>query len=272
MSTAQNTGAYSPGAPSAGAPSAGAPSTTDVARDQASQVGQSAGGAAQHVARHSKEQIGEVAAEAQRQARDLLGEARTQVSQQAGTQRDRLTEALMSIGSELDEMADKGGQGGIASEIARQASRQIRSMAEQLDGREPADLLGDLRTYARRRPTAFLVGALAAGVVAGRLTRGVKDQSSGPSTGRELQAGRTATVPALGTSAAGATPSPYIAPAPAQPVAPPVAPPIAADPLTAPIVGDPDIDLTGRSVAGERAPGSGPLARDDFGRRTDGGL
>ena len=267
MSTAQNTGAYPPGATSAGSPS-----TTDVARDQASQVGQSAGGAAQHVAKHSKEQIGEVAAEAKTQARDLLGEARTQVSQQAGTQRDRLTEVLNSIGSELEEMADKGGQGGIASEIARQASRQIRSMAGQLDGREPADLLGDLRTYARRRPTVFLVGALAAGVVAGRLTRGIKDESSSPSTGRELPAGRTATMAALDTSAAGTTPNPYVAPAPAQPLAPPVAPPVAADPLTAPIVGDPDIDLTGRSATGERVSASGPLARDDFGPRSDGGL
>lgn len=272
MSTAQNTGAYTPAAPTAGAPS-----TTDVARDQASQVGQSAGGAAAHVAQHSKEQIGQIAAEAKTQARDLIGEARTQVSQQAGTQRDRFTEVLNSIGSELEEMADKGGQGGIASEIARQASRQIRSMAGQLDGREPADLLGDLRTYARRRPTVFLVGALAAGVVAGRLTRGIKDESSGSSTGRELPAGRTETLPVLGTSALGmpalgTTPNPYVAPAPAPPLAPPIAPPIAADPVTAPIVGDPDIDLTGRSAAGEQAPGSGPLARDDFGRRTDGGL
>ena len=267
MSTAQSSGAYTPGALSTRA--AG---TTEVAREQVSEVGQSAGGAAAHVAKHSKEQVGEVAAEAQRQARDLLGEARTQVSQQAGNQRDRLTEALMSVGSELEEMADKGGRGGIASEIARQGARQIRSMAGQLDGREPADLFGDLRTYARRRPTAFLLGALAAGVVAGRLTRGIKDDSSSSLTGRELPPGRTATAPALGTSSAGTTPNPYLAPAPAQPVAPPVAAPVAADPLTAPIVGDPDIDLAGRSATGERVSGSGPLARDDFGRRSDGGL
>jgi hypothetical protein len=202
----------------------------------------------------------------------LLGEARTQVSQQAGTQRDRLTEALMSIGSELEEMADKGGQGGIASEIARQAARQIRSMAGQLDGREPADLLGDVRGYARRRPTAFLVGALAAGVVAGRLTRGIKDEGASSSAGRELPAGRTATTPAVGTTATGTTPTPYVAPAPAQPLATPVPPPVAADPLTAPTVGDPDIDLTGRSGLRERASGAGPLARDDLGPRSDGGL
>jgi hypothetical protein len=253
--------------------STGAPSTTDVARDQASQVGQSASGAAQHVAQHSKDQIGEVAAEAQRQARDLLGEARTQVSQQAGTQRDRLTQALLAVGSELEEMADKGGQGGIASEVARQASRQFRSVAGQIEGREPADLLGDLRAYARRRPTAFLVGALAAGVVAGRLTRGIRDDSTSTATPKHaLPAGRPTTTPALGTSAAGTTAYPYVAPALAEPVAPPIAPPIAADPVTAPLTADPEIDLTGRPTAGERTPGAGPWVRDDFGRRTDGGV
>jgi hypothetical protein len=234
MSTAQNSGAYT-----TGASSTGAPGTTEVAREQASEVGQSAGGAAAHVAKHSKEQVGEVAAEAQRQARDLLGEARTQVSQQAGTQRDRFTEALMSVGSELEEMADRGGRGGVASEVARQASGRIVAMARQIEGREPADLLDEFRSVARRRPAVFLVGALTAGVVAGRLTRGVKDESSSSSTGRSLPAGGTATTPALGTSVVGTSASPYVAP-----VAPPVAPPIPADPLTG----------------------------DEFGRRRDGGL
>ena len=254
------------------AQSTGAPSTADVARDQASQVGQSASGAASHVAQHSKEQIGEVAAEAQRQARDLLGEARTQVSQQAGAQRDRLTEALRALSTELEEMADKGGQGGIASEIARQVSQRITSVAGAIEGREPADLLADVRSYARQRPTVFLVGALAAGVVAGRLTRGIRDENADSASASPLPAGRSATMPALGTSAAGTTANPYVAPVPASPVAPPVAPPVAADPITAPIVRDPDVDLTGRSAVGERAPSAGPLGRDDFSRRSDGGL
>ena len=174
MSTAQSSGAYTPGASSTRA--AG---TTEVAREQVSEVGQSAGGAAAHVAKHSKEQVGEVAAEAQRQARDLLEEARTQVSQQAGTQRDRLTEALMSVGSELQEMADKGSQGSVASEVARQASSRIVAMAGHIEGREPVDLLDELRSVARRRPAAFLVGAF------GRWGGGRPAHARGQ--GRELQ-------------------------------------------------------------------------------------
>ena len=173
----------------------------------------------------------------------------------------------MRVGSELEAMADKGGRGGVASEVARQASSRIVAMARQIEGREPTDLLDEFRSVARRRPAVFLVGALAAGVVAGRLTRGVKDESSDSPPDRALPAGGTATTPALGTSAAGSSGSPYVAP-----VAPPVAPPIPADPVPAPVVGAPAVDLTGRSVVGERPAGTGPLAGDEFERRGDGGL
>ena len=41
-----------------------------------------------------------------------------------------------------------------------------------LDNHEPSDLLDEVKRFARRRPGAFLALAAAAGVVAGRLTRG----------------------------------------------------------------------------------------------------
>jgi hypothetical protein len=75
-------------------------------------------------------------------------------------------------------------------------------MASHLDGKEPSELLDDVRQFARRRPGTFLLGALAAGVVVGRLTRGAKaaqDKSpadragtstpSSPSTGAPTQVG-----------------------------------------------------------------------------------
>ena len=51
-------------------------------------------------------------------------------------------------------------------------------MGNRLDGREPSQILDDVRAFARRRPGAFLLGALAAGVVAGRITRGAKESQS----------------------------------------------------------------------------------------------
>ncbi len=152
--------------------------TTQVAKEQAGQVGQSATQAAGQVAQTSKEQVLEVASEAKAQARDLIGEARTQVSQQAGSQRDRLVETIRSLAEELESMASSGGKGGMASELAGQASTRAHDLAVFLEGREPGDLIQEARSFARQRPGAFLAGAAVLGAVAGRLTKSVRAASS----------------------------------------------------------------------------------------------
>ena len=146
-----------PGSPHGGG-SAG--STTEVAKEQAGRVGQKATEAGGQVAQTTKEQ-----------AQNVVGEARTQVRDQAGAQRDRAVLGLRTLGDELEQMAQQGGQSGIATELARQLSSRTRDLAGELERREPSDLLEQLRSYARRRPAVFLAGAALAGVVAGRLTK-----------------------------------------------------------------------------------------------------
>ena len=51
----------------------------------------------------------------------------------------------------------------------------MRSFGQQLDGREPTELLDDLRSFARRRPGMFLAGSVIAGVVVGRFLRGSRE-------------------------------------------------------------------------------------------------
>jgi hypothetical protein len=75
-------------------------------------------------------------------------------------------------------MADKSDQSGLGAEMVRQVAERGHSLADYLELREPGDLIDDLRNWARRRPGGFLAGSALAGVVAGRLTRGVKDASS----------------------------------------------------------------------------------------------
>lgn len=147
--------------------------TTDVAREQARQVGQTATQAAGQVAQTSAEQAREVVSEASAQARDLAGQARSQLQQQASSQQNRLADSLRSIGDELDQLVSGGGaSGGVASDLLRQAQAKVQDAAAYLESREPGDLLEDLRSFARQRPGTFLLGAALAGVVAGRLTRG----------------------------------------------------------------------------------------------------
>jgi hypothetical protein len=150
-------------------------STKDVAREQASEVGRTTGAAGQRVANTAAEQAGQVGREARRQARDLLGQARGQVTEQARNGQQQASDGLRSLAKELHGMADGGEQQGPASDLAKQAADKLGELADWLGRREPGDLVEEVRALARRRPGAFLLGAAAAGVLAGRLTRGAVD-------------------------------------------------------------------------------------------------
>ncbi len=166
----QDTGAFPPGSAGGRATQS---STTGVARDEASSIGHSVREAGEQVAETATEQAKQVVSETRRQARDLLGEARGQAREQALAQQHKAAQQLRTLADELYEMAAKGGQSGMAAEFAQQASERIHGAASWLEKREPGDLLDEVRDFARRRPGAFLLGAAVAGVVAGRLTRGV---------------------------------------------------------------------------------------------------
>ena len=152
--------------------------TVDVARDQAAQVGQSAAGAGQHVAGVAKDQAQNVVAEAGSQAKDLLDQARTELTEQAGQQQQRLAAGLHALGDELHSMAHHSDQPGVATDLARQSASRSHDAASWLQSREPGHLVEEVKSFARQRPGTFLLAALGAGLLAGRLTRGVKDAGS----------------------------------------------------------------------------------------------
>jgi hypothetical protein len=149
------------------------PSATEVARDQAADVGQHARQAGGQVAQTATDQARQVAAETRRQARDLLGEAQGQAREQASAQQQKAAQRLRSVADELSQMAANSGQEGMATNFAHEAAGRLHGAASWLEQRQPADLLDEVRNFARRRPGTFLLGAAAAGIAAGRLTRGL---------------------------------------------------------------------------------------------------
>jgi hypothetical protein len=84
---------------------------------------------------------------------------------------------------------------GPAHDLLHQATGKVEELAGWLQDREPADLLEEVRSFARRKPGTFLLGAALAGVVAGRLTSGVKaaHSSSSGSQQRGLDTGYRST-------------------------------------------------------------------------------
>ena len=70
------------------------------------------------------------------------------------------------------------GQGGMAADVAQQAASRVRDAGQWLETREPGQVVNEVQSFARRRPAVFLALAAGAGLVAGRLTRGLKDATA----------------------------------------------------------------------------------------------
>jgi hypothetical protein len=195
-----------------------------------------------HVAGVAAEEARSVASEATHQVRDLAGQAigdvQSQVEDQTRQQKDKLAGTLAGFGDDLGSMAEN--RSGLAADVAHEVADRAQSLARHLDGREPRELIDDVRRFARERPGTFLLGAVAAGVVVGRLARSTKDavEAADASADSELTAAPRVTPGAPNTSSVLSThgqatqpppvTSPSIAPS-ATPTTDPLAPTI--DPL-----------------------------------------
>jgi hypothetical protein len=164
--------------------------TADVVKSQATDLSHSSIQTGKHVADVAREQASGVAAEAGRQGRDLLHQAQGQLEKQAAQGQQQLANQLLSLSDELRSMAGASGQGGMAASLASQAASRVRNAGQWLDDRKPGQVADEMQSFARRKPAAFLALAVGAGLVVGRLTRGLKDangdNSAAPAATQEL--------------------------------------------------------------------------------------
>ena len=145
---------------------------SDTAKSEAANVKDTAIDAAAGVKDVAKSEASNVAEEAKYQARSLVDQTRSELRGQASNQQSALAEKLDGWASELGSMASRSDESGPMSDLAQEASRRVGEISHWLDNHEPADLLDEVKRFARRRPVAFLAIAAAAGVLAGRVTRG----------------------------------------------------------------------------------------------------
>ncbi len=181
----------------------GEPSTADVAKDQAGAVAGTASDAGKHVAGVAGEQAGQVASEASQQVKDLVHQTRGELTEQAATQQKRVAGGLRSLGEELHSMAQNSEQQGPATDLVKQAAERTSTVASWLEDREPGNVVDEVTRFARQRPGAFLAIAAGAGLLVGRLGRGLKaanddDSNSGDSSGGNASARGPGSAPNLG--------------------------------------------------------------------------
>jgi hypothetical protein len=147
-------------------PDGGPPSSVDQAKETAKAVAQTTAGEAKSVVGEAKES-----------ARDLVGDARTQLRSQADDQAQRLAGTLRSFSSELSAMSQAPQAQGTAAEMARQAADHTQQLAQRLEQGGVDRAVADAKRFARTRPGTFLLGAMGAGFVVGRLIKNADTQA-----------------------------------------------------------------------------------------------
>jgi hypothetical protein len=163
----------------------GSSSTVDTAKSEAANVKDTAVGAAAGVKDVAKSEATNVAEEAKYQARSLMDQTRTELRGQASNQQSALAQRLHGWASELGSMSSRAEESGPMTDLAQEASRRVGEISHWLENHEPRDVLDEVKRFARRRPVAFLAIAAAAGVLAGRVTRGAVAANTSVDSDRE---------------------------------------------------------------------------------------
>ncbi|MEU1725246.1 hypothetical protein ACNF49_28055 [Actinomadura sp. ATCC 39365] len=186
--------------------------------------------AAQEVAGTARDATVQVAGEARAQTRRAVDELRDRVRAQSDQQSRRAAQSLREWSEDLAAMHEQAKPDSPVTNVVRQAADQGRRAADYLDRNGLTGVVSEVQSFARRRPAAFLAGALAAGFLVGRIIK-----ASGDSSGTASQPA-TPAPPADPTLPSAAQPGT----APPQPLHRPLGDPLGQDdtrpvpPLTTP--------------------------------------
>lgn len=207
--------------------------TQETAKQEAGRLGTDAQDAARDVAGTAKDEALHLKDEAAVQARGLAASAQEEVTSQLSTQKDRLAAQSRGISEDLERISrGERPESDLVNQAVSMLSQRARRVTEQLESKEPMDLLDDVRRFAARRPGTFLAIAAGIGLLAGRLTRGLKDAHDD-----DTESARTRGATAPGPGPAGRVPGTvypgdtgYTGGAAGQVPAPPTVPPTVTGP------------------------------------------
>jgi hypothetical protein len=147
------------------------------------------------VASTAKQEAGALAQEVRAQAGTVVGNARDQLEEQADAQTRKIGEGIQAARRQLDSMTENA-EPGLVTSLAQQLSGSLGSISDTIDEGGFGALADDVRSFARRQPGLFLIGAGAAGFFAARLLR---HAGTGGSTPQPTRVGSASEVPGAGT-------------------------------------------------------------------------
>lgn len=127
-----------------------------------------------------KEGLGQAGEAVRAEAAHFAEAARDEVTEQveAGTQAvtgalDGFAEAIRKASEELSQQDQT-----FAARFAGQAAEGLQAVSRTLSGKSPEEMLHTARDFGRDNPTAFLAGAVLAGVALGRFARSSAERAN----------------------------------------------------------------------------------------------
>jgi len=158
---------------------------TEESTKTSTRVGQATGATreqATQVAGTAKEQAQEVAQQAKQQAKSTVRQLQDDARERADQEASKLAETMRSASRQMRSMAScaDGEQQSLATNLMHEGAQAADRFASQLDEGGIERVTADVRSWARRNPGGFLLGAAFAGFVVGRIARnlsGTNDDS-----------------------------------------------------------------------------------------------
>jgi hypothetical protein len=144
-----------------------------TASDKTREVAHDAAQQAKDVAETAREKAGDIGHEVTAQGHRVVDEAKDKLREQSHRQSDQLASTLRGWSGQAQALADgRPQEAGQLADYAQQAAGKIAEVAEQVQSRGFEGAIDDVKSFARRRPGVFLLGAGVAGFAAWRLLRG----------------------------------------------------------------------------------------------------
>ncbi|MFE9708266.1 hypothetical protein [Streptomyces sp. NPDC005930] len=184
----------------------GTGATKQKVRTETSATADQAKQAAGQVAGTAADQARAVAGEARQQAGSVLEDLRSRAMSEAEGQTKRAAGQLRQWASDLSGLAAHARDDSPARGLVTHAADTGTRAADYLEEQGVEGLVGDLQHFARRRPGAFLGGALLAGLAVGRLAKATGSASGADGRGPN-GAGPTADRGAMGPPAGQTVPT-----------------------------------------------------------------
>lgn len=126
----------------------------------------------------AKSEAGELVHEAKTQGRRLFNDSVGELRTQADSVQNRIADAVQSLTDELGSMASASDANGPVADLVRSGQQYGDRAASWLRDNDVDQALSGVRRYAARNPWTFMAVAAGAGLLVGRLARGLRDAST----------------------------------------------------------------------------------------------